>query len=118
MSGATGPQSEMTPKGMRPHLVVKLKPDWRHDATRGAFVSRAGENLSPGDDLPPGSRIEPMVRQFAEADPKTLSEDERNLARYVYVILPKRIIASDCLETVRQWACVEEVRLPPEISLP
>ena len=113
-----GPQPEMTPQGVRPHLVVKLKPEWRYDTSGGMFVSAGGEGLSPAKDLPARSRIEPMVPQLAEADPAELSEDERNLARYVNVIFPKQIAASDYLATVGQWACVEEVRPSPEISLP
>ncbi len=118
MPCAMGPQPEMTPKGVRPHLVVKLKPEWRYDVPRGVFVSVGGRDISPGKDLPAKSRIDPMVPQLAEADPAELSEDERNLARYVNVILPKQVAASDYLKIVGQWACVEEVRPSPEISLP
>ena len=110
--------SGKAPKGIRPHLVVKVKPDWQYDDSRGTFVSSSGQAFSAMEKLPRGSTIVHVAPHLAKADPRSLSKDERNLARYVHVILPRKTTPSAYLEVVRSWPCVEEARLPPEISLP
>lgn len=101
-----------------PFLVVKLRGGWRYDEAKRGFVSSEGGNVCPYEDLPRSSKFEYMVPDLANASPKSLSEDESNLARYMHVILPKGSAASDYLTIVQSWPCVEEVRLPPKISLP
>jgi hypothetical protein len=76
------------------------------------------DSFRPTAELPRGSRVVAMVPELAEADPAKLSPDERNLARYVHVVLPSRRKPAAYLERVRAWPGVEEARLPPEVSLP
>lgn len=106
------------PSGMRPHLVLKLKAGWRLDEPRGVFVSAKGEQVDPRDKLPKGSAIMHMAPSVARRDPADLLEEERNLARYVQVALPKGKSPSTYLKRMQGLACVEEGRLPPKISLP
>jgi hypothetical protein len=106
------------PKGMPPYLVVKLKRGWRYAESRRVCVSSKGQETSLYEGLPQGSRIVPVVPHAARADPKSLSKDERDLARYMHVILPKGSVASQYLGTLRDRPCVEDAHLPPEISLP
>lgn len=112
------PGSGATPKAVRPHLVVKLKPGWRYEQSKRRFASAHGEGLSVGPDLPRGTVIIHMVPELAQAAQTSLSEDEQDLARYLHVVFPKAIDAADYLGIVRDWPCVEEVRMPPEIGLP
>ena len=77
------------PDGLQPHLRVKLKKEWRYNLGRGAFHDLSGKlegYVTPR--LPADSRVVPMVLALAEADPRKLSKDELNLARYVYIMLP------------------------------
>jgi hypothetical protein len=104
------------PPGLRPHLVLKLKVGWRFH--RGAFVSPEGLHIAPPTGLPSGTEIVPMVAELARADLSTLSEAERDLARYLQVILPEGAEPAAWLEPMRSLEAVEEASLPPQISLP
>ena len=55
---------------------------------------------------------------LADADPRALSVDERDLALYVHVLFPKGTDARKYVDVVSAWMCVEDVELPPEVSLP
>ena len=52
-------------KGLKPHLVVQLKPGWRYQARRRRFVSAEGGVVEPRPDLPKGSRIVYQVPALA-----------------------------------------------------
>lgn len=106
------------PKGVRPHLVLKLKLGWALDEARSLFVSDNGEELNPQEKLPQGCQILHMAPSLARKASRRLSEAERDLVRYVQVVLPKGQSASTCLRRIRKLPCVEEGRLPPKISLP
>ncbi len=105
-------------KGEKSHLVVKLKAGWSFNPARRLFISKDGRRLSPGRNLPKNSRIVHMTPGLARTPPEALSEDEQILARYLQVILPKGKRPSAHLAAIRKWECVEEVTLPPQISLP
>ena len=47
-----------------------------------------------------------------------LSKPEKDLRRYMQVILPDGESPADYIKTIRAWPSVEEAWLPPEISLP
>jgi hypothetical protein len=107
------------PEGLQPHLRVKLKKEWRFDPDKGAFhdlsAKRKG-HVTPR--LPPGSRVVPMVPALAEADPRTLSKEELDLARFVYIVLPEGAKPERILQEVREWPFVESAEPPRSISLP
>jgi hypothetical protein len=100
------------------HLDVKMAPGWRYESTRRCFVAADGREFSPVADLPKSVRIVHMVPALAAADPQTLTEDERNLARYVQVVFATKASRKKYWARVEAWPCAEEVRLPPEVSLP
>ncbi len=49
---------------------------------------------------------------------RKLSPSERDLRRYMQVILPDGVSAADYVEIVRAWPSVEEAWVAPEVSLP
>lgn len=100
--------------GLRPHLVARLRPGWEHST--GRFVSGEGKEIDPSELLPPGSRVEPMVPEVVEEGPR--SEAEADLARYIHLVLPPGTDPDAWLDDLRAAECFEEVRKPPEISLP
>ena len=106
------------PKGLRPSLDVKLASEWRYIDARRLFVSSTGEEFSPAAALPKGTRIQYMVPRLAKADRATLSADESNLARYLQVVFPKRAVVDPYIAVIEKWPSVEQVRRPPEVSLP
>jgi hypothetical protein len=103
---------------IRRPVELKLKPGWRLDPGRRVFVSEAGERVTPAKDLPKRSRIVPTVASLASADEATLSPAERDLRRYVQVILPRGEPPDRYVDAVRAWPCVEKADVGPEVSLP
>jgi hypothetical protein len=59
-----------------------------------------------------------MVPALAEADPRQLSKEELNLARFVYIVLPEAAKPEKILKEVREWPFVESAEPPRSISLP
>jgi hypothetical protein len=99
-------------------LSLKLKTGWRFDPGLGQFVSASGKRLSILDQLPEGSEIVPTAPALAKANPAKLSKAERDLARCFQLILPKGATPKQNLRVVKRWDAVEEVILPPQVSLP
>lgn len=99
-------------------IDVKLKKAWRFDKSRRIFSSTSGESFEPAPTLPTGSRIVYKVPKLAEANPAGLSKPERDLARYMHVILPKGQSPHDFVEAVRAWPPVEHASIAPDVSLP
>jgi hypothetical protein len=95
----------------------KLKPGWRYDEERAVFVGPKGEAVSPAS-LPKGARIVYKVPSLARSAPKSLSAAERDLGRYLQVILPTAGGAEKLVPVVRAWPAIEEAHAAPEISLP
>jgi len=112
------PPVKAKPGAAKPHLVVKLKAGYMLDLKGDRFVSGEGRSFSPGRALPKGSKIVAMIPALTRVAPGKLSENEANLARYVHIILPKSKDPAEYLAAVKKWECVEEARLPPQISLP
>lgn len=104
--------------GIKRPIDLTLKPGWRYDASRRAFQSDSGEKFTPRGELPKNTRIAYKVPAVARADEKRLSEPERDLRRYMQVILPEGESPLDYLDVVRDWPCVEEAHAAPEVSLP
>jgi len=103
---------------IRPHLVVKLKPGWRWVESKKAFISSSGQEFRPARELPGARGIVAMVPDLATRKKAQLSEDERNLARYIHIVFRKQSKPEKHSREVRDWPCVEEVRRAPEITLP
>ena len=70
-------------------VEVKLKPRYRYDPGKQVFESASGERFDPGSDLPKKTRIVYKVPALAEAETAKLSKSERDLQRYMQVILPE-----------------------------
>jgi hypothetical protein len=102
---------------VRPSLSLRLRPGWRL-AAPGEFADATGARLYVAADLPPGAELVPTVPSLAAADPQRLSAPERELARHVQLVLAAGADAAKLLPVVRRWAAVEDVQLPPQVSLP
>lgn len=103
---------------VRPSIDLKLKPGWHWEARRRAFLSRTGKAFAPRGDLPGHSRIVYKVPSLAKGSEARLSRHERDLRRYMQVILPAGESPAAYLDVVRAWPPVAEVQAAPEISLP
>jgi hypothetical protein len=106
------------PHGIRPHLVGKLRDGWTYDSSAAVFVAADGRRFQPQAALPKGTTIVPMTPDLARSAARRLSPAERNLARYIHIILPRGRSPAVYLPRLVEWACLAEVRLPPDIDLP
>jgi hypothetical protein len=103
---------------VRTPIDLKLKPGWQFDTKRRVFVSRAGEEFAPRGELPRNSRIVYKAPKLAEADETRLSKHEKDLRRYMQVILPAGESPADYVDAVRAWPPVAEAAAGPQLSLP
>src|ERR1043165_632313 len=86
---------------VRTPIDLKLKTDWRFDVGRRLFVSDTGARFAPRGDLPKNSKIVYKVPGLINVDEARLSEAERDLRRYMQVILPAdQIGRASCRERV------------------
>lgn len=99
-------------------IELTLKPGWRYDSCRRAFVGAKGESFSPRGDLPARTQIAYQIPDVAGKDPAKLSQPERDLQRYLHVVLPSEAVSEDYIAAVEKWPCVLEANVAPEISLP
>ena len=104
--------------GIKIPVEVKLKRNYSYDSSKRVFRSQSGEQFKPSGDLPKNTKIVYKVPALAEANAGKLSKAEKDLRRYMQVILPKGVSAADYVEAVRAWPSVEEAWIAPEISLP
>ena len=104
--------------GIKRPIDLKLKPDWRFDTRRRTFESGSGEKFTPRGELPKNTKIVYKVPALARADERGLSAPERDLRRYMQVILPDGESPLDYVDAVRDWPCVAEAHVAPEVSLP
>ncbi len=117
MFASMGPESKKRVK-TRPHLVVRIRNGWRFDEKKSQFVSKQEQRVETKADLPPRSCVEYRIPQLAKAARESLTKDETNLLRYFNVILPSGSDPLEYLKIIKEWPCIEDVQLPPEISLP
>ncbi len=99
-------------------LELKLKPGWRYESRRRVFTSDDGESFAPGGELPKYTKIVYQLPELSAADPSGLSEPERDLQRYMHIVLPSGKSPEGYVAVVSQWPCVAEANAGPEISLP
>lgn len=98
-------------------IDVKLKRQWHFEPEGRRFMSASGEQCAPTG-LPKHTRIVHKVPGLARKAPGKLSKYERELSRYVQVVLPAGEAPAGYVNVVRQWPCVEEANVGPVVSLP
>ena len=105
------------PGHIRVPLELKLKRGWRFVPERRVFESDSGGKFAPPR-LPRNTRIVYKAPVLARADEATLSKHEKELRRYLQIILPPGESAADYVSIVRAWPSVEEAQVAPDVSLP
>lgn len=104
--------------GIRVPVEVKLKPRYRYDPQKRILESDTGVPFKPSGDLPRNTRIVSKAPSLSGADPARLSKAERDLQRYIQVILPEGEAAADYVDVIRRWPGVEDAWVAPQPSLP
>jgi hypothetical protein len=98
-------------------IDLKLKPGWRYDVGQGVFVGPKGEMVAPAS-LPQGARIVYKVPTLAQRPARSLSAAERDLSRYLQVILRSARGQEKLVSVARTWPAIEDAHAAPETSLP
>lgn len=98
-------------------IDFRLRKGWSFDEKGREFVGPKGQRVA-AEGLPKASKIVYKVPSLQSKAAEELSAPEKKLAGAMQAILPRGIEAEEYLEVVRAWAAVEDVSLPPEISLP
>ena len=106
------------PPAVKVTAELKLKPGWRFEPQRRRFESDSGDTFSPFRDLPKGAKIVYKVPRLAGAASASLSDSEKDLRRYLQVILPAGESPEKVLMAIREWPSTAEAQLGPRVSLP
>jgi hypothetical protein len=109
------------PRGAKiaPTIEVKLGRGWRYNPDRGVFTSERGEQfVPPRQALPRAAKIVPKVPSLARAASARLSKAERELTRFVQVVLPLRTDPAPLVAAIRRWPSVADAQPAPRVSLP
>ena len=99
-------------------VELKLKRGYKYDSRKHVFESGSGATFNPHNDLPKDTLIVYKVPALAAADEARLSKSEKELRRYMQVILPAGASPRDYVDIIRAWPGVEEASVGPEVSLP
>jgi hypothetical protein len=97
---------------------VRLAPGWRLDAAHAGFVAKGARVELPAT-LPAGCEARPHAPVLAAKTDAQLSAPERELARWVQVLLPAGARSNTRVRKLLEALdCVEEVMEPPQVGLP
>ena len=99
-------------------IEFTLKAGWRYDRRQRVFTSDSVEPFAIKGCLPSKSRIVYQVPSLAEVDPQQLDDAERDLQRYMHIILPRDESPQKYVDIVKAWPCVAEAHVGPDVSLP
>ena len=103
---------------IRVPVELKLKRNYKYDSRKRVFESGSGTSFDPHRDLPKDTSIVYKVPALAAADESKLSQPEKELRRYMQVILPQGVSPQEFVGIVRAWPSVEEASVGPDVSLP
>jgi len=106
-----------SPPHLRAYLVLRLAPGWELDETRGGF-SAGAELLSFPKALPAGATVRSHVSVSAAKPGKARLPAERELARYVQVLLPRGTRMEAVRAAFAALRCVETIFESPPAGLP
>ena len=91
-----------------PFIAIKLKRGWTLEADSAALLSPP-RRVVP--ELPSGARLQPALEVPPPSQPTAA---ERELARYLHVVLPDGVDPEAVLETVLGWRFVESAEVVDE----
>src|SRR4029078_11518228 len=103
---------------IRVPVELKLKRNYKYDSRKRVFEAGSGTSFDPHRDLPKDTSIVYKVPALAAADESKLSQPEKELRRYMQVILPQGVAPKIFVDVVSAWPRVEEASFGPDVSLP
>lgn len=104
--------------GVAPCIAARLAPEWQFvSASKGFEHARTNESFEIKG-LPPSTRVELRYPDFAGIPQSRLSDDEKELSRYVQFVFHPRARVDQHLACIRNWAMIESAHIVPMPSLP
>ena len=101
-----------------PCIAARLAPGWQFvSASKGFEHARTNESFEI-QGLPPSTRVELRYPDLAGIPQSRLSDDEKELSRYVQFVFHPRARVDEHLKRVKKWAAIESAHIVPMPSLP
>lgn len=106
------------PGDIRRPVIGKLKKGWTWDKQAAQFVGPRGKIFDPHDQLPPDTHCGLNVPILAKRRATSLSPAEKDLLRYIQILLPQGVEPEALAESIAQWPCFESAVASPRFELP
>jgi hypothetical protein len=103
---------------IRVPVELKLKRNYKYDSRKRVFESGSGTSFDPISDCRKIQASSTRCRLWPRRMSRELSQPEKELRRYMQVILPQGVAPQDFVDVVRAWPSVEEASVGPDVSLP
>lgn len=104
--------------GVAPCIVARLAEGWQFvSARRGFRQLKSGKSLRVRG-LPPSTRVELRYSDLAGIAPEDMSNDDKELARYVQFVFHPRARLGTHLARISSWAAIESAYVVPVPVLP
>lgn len=100
--------------GVRLPIVVELKKGWHYEEASGSFA-HGRQRFDPAEALPAGAQV---TQRFPAGSIPPRTTQERELARFVQLVLPPDDVPAKYLDLVQRWPCVANAYVIPPPSLP
>ncbi len=104
--------------GVAPCIAAQLTPGWQFVSASKGFVHEKTKESFRIQGLPPSTRVELRYPDLASIPQSRLSDDEKELARYVQFIFHPRARLDKHLARIENWAMTESAHIVPMGSLP
>ena len=113
-----GQQGRTAIPGVAPCIVARVAPGWRYLPRRQGFRNLETDEFVAVEGLPPSTRVEARYPDLARAKPDGLSEEDRELARYLQFVFHPRARLDKHLARIRGWTPITEAYIVPTPELP
>lgn len=113
-----GNKPEDTTDIAAPCIVAQIAREWKFDPSRVGFHNLGSSEFQAIEGLPDGARVEARFPDLLDADPDSLTDEEREMAQFVQFVFAPGTRLDSQLERIKGWAAVVDAYVVPEPGLP
>ena len=104
--------------GVAPCIAACLAPGWQFVSASKGFKHLETDKSLRIKGLPPSTRAEPRYPDLAGVAQEGMSEDDKELSRYVQFIFHPRARLDKHLARIKSWDAIESAYMVPAPDLP
>lgn len=104
--------------GVAPCIVARLADGWQFEPARKCFAHVESGRALRIRSLPPSTRVEMRYPYLAGVASQELSDDDKDLARYVQFVFHPRARLDKHLARINEFAAIESAYVVSAPSLP